>query len=194
MPLPRSPRRLEEDPENEPDMYAISNLHPLPSPDDTRNTDLEEAVQQEVPCVSSERHQADTGTFISQGMTSFAPANDLVGYPHQVATTYDVATPHQFDTYPDFGSLPTFGTNHATSTDGTVRFRTSAPAPTQQYDGQQYALFNSNGYQQQQFRSRAVNGDHHGTDFASGFLTASVSLTGTPLYQATLAEFGNHYM
>jgi hypothetical protein len=199
MPLPRSPRRLEEDPENEPDLYAISNLYPLPSLDDARNRDLEAVVQYQVPFASSEQHQAGTGTFIAPRMASFVPANGLFGYPHQAPKTYAATTPHQFETYPDFGSLSTFATNHAT-TDGAGRFGTPAPAPTQQYDGQQYALINSNGYQQQQFRTSVVPGafsasaHHRSTNFAPGFLTASASPTGTPLYQVISPEFGNYYV
>lgn len=137
MPLPRYPRRKHEDPENEPDFYAISDLYPLPPSSDGagKRRDLIEAAvvqQQQMPVigVSSEKHHValvappaahrqqvapTTDRFFAPSISAFAPAGaGLVGYDQAQflwagAYAPSTTTPYVTTATPQFISYPNFG-------------------------------------------------------------------------------------
>jgi hypothetical protein len=107
MPLPRNPRRLEEDPENEPDLYAISNLYPVPAaaaPNGPKNTMDMHSQAVALPGMDQQQQllqqQAQMILTAQQPMqpTFLAPAG-LVGYP-QAQFYFAAAAPTAYATTP----------------------------------------------------------------------------------------------
>jgi hypothetical protein len=108
MPLPRNPRRLEDDINNEPDLYAITNLYPVPlgvavpnatvqpqAPVVVSNDQVQQQQQQQLQLQQQQQQQQlqqqqvfmaaaqpiQQPTFLAPGMQSFAPAGMIAGYP-----------------------------------------------------------------------------------------------------------------
>jgi hypothetical protein len=212
MPLPRSPRRLEEDPENEPDLHAISRLYPLPL-DGNRYPEAlvqehaapvvyDKQQQQPTPAVQHQKKATATGTVTVPDMSSFPPVG-LVGYPQgqqllltgaAPTTSYaaTTATTPRFISCPVVGSLSTiaatnsaaapFQTASAPMQYGQLTMACGGAPPT----AAPTLIYDSNGHQQ--FLGFAPDPNNK---LALGNVAgSSAPPSGTPLHPVISAEFG----